>query len=163
MPTWAGEEGDEERTRTVAYINPLVSLETVEYIDNVVLRGNLSKNKKGRRAMSIKEVRRFLVSKRYTTCKDNWTRINKERKKMTDIIRDLLEKSDNILCPEFPKDKSGFDLLEQVADDIKRFSYEDISPADVFHYHFMRDRDIRVAITADRDFTLFPIAAVHSA
>ena len=140
----------------LVWINSLVIVEIINEIDRRVFVNNGPT-----RAGRVQGIRNEMAEHPGLYAKA-WKAVDNQRKEISRPILDLITKSEVILCHNLPGDTALYSMTGRVAQDVQKLSHKGVSPADVFHCHFMNRHGLSVAVSQDKHFRHLPGITVHA-
>ena len=136
----------------------MVILEIINEIDRRIFFSNGPTS-----AGSVQNIRDEMAKNyQYYAKTKKWDAVDRQRDKIHKVILDLIVKSEVIICRDLPGDTAKYNMTKQVAKNVHKLSHKGVSPADVFHYHFMNRYGLKIAVSQDKHFQYLPGITVHT-
>ena len=134
----------------IGIISPLVILETINALQTICLVEHCD--------MPIKDVQRIKteMAKNKKLYDSKWKKAHSEAIKYFQLIIELIEKAENIICEDYPGDDAHFTECKQFLPALNNAGPEAPSPADLFHLHFMKKNNCKSIIAQDKHFASVP-------
>lgn len=138
----------------LGYVNPLVMVEVANKIDSLSLKGLVPQ------LGNPKEIREE-ITKHPALYSEQIAAYHTRSEAMLDEILGVLAGAECILCESFPDDDIFYTRTRDAFQSLRSPVTQGISPADAFHYEFMKHNGLTVAISGDAHFERLPGVTVH--
>lgn len=140
----------------IGVINPLVLYEMMNAIQSMTL-----KECSGVPYDDVREIKREMT-KRPEYYRPHWEKAHLKATQWFELIVDILKQAENILCHEFPGDDVDYSMSRDVLQMLSNIPPDGPNPADIFHYQFMQQQNMKTVIAHDKHFGMIKGIVLHT-